>query len=136
MGTYRRFLHELQQTTFYSYKHCIQTHERYCQSRTTEPNQRFEARGERIALTLNERIENGVQVTTTDVIKKLHVTAFIMKLIFTRPVFVAVHRKMGTYSWCVTVTMVNEWFLVAQFHWLQSAVSYQVYLSPAAAAKK
>ena len=50
--------------------HCIRTHKRYCQSRETEPKQRFQARGERITLTLIERIEKRIQVTTTDVKKK------------------------------------------------------------------
>jgi len=63
-----------------------------------KPSQkRFQARGERITLTLNERIEKGVQVTTTNVIKKkkLHVTALSRKLIFTCPVFVTVHRQIA-----------------------------------------
>lgn len=50
--------------------HYIRTHERYCQSRKTEPKQRFQARGERITLTLTERIEKGLQVTTIEVLKK------------------------------------------------------------------
>jgi hypothetical protein len=68
MGTYMRFLQDLQQT-FYSYMHCIRTHKRYCLSRKTKPKQCFQAGGERITLTLIESIEKGVQVTTTDVKK-------------------------------------------------------------------
>ena len=112
--------------TCYSYMQSIHTHDRCNQSRKTKPKQCFQARGERTTLTLVERIQKGVPVATTNVKKTPKAITLSRKLIFTRPVFVKVHQQIGIHRWCVTVTKVTGWFLVARFHWLQVAMSYQV----------